>query len=438
MLGYRSFFQPHQMTRRHFIVGEWRKAAGLPPSWEIVENWLDLSSPFVHPAPPAQHVWTRKCADIQTLPTYKFPPAESFWYTFPSKPLPASPTTTMRPAVLASLLSDLSPFLNTSQRLRGQQVLDELTFGVRIPFTSVLPSLRSSNTSSTSVHGDEFTDTLAWWIRQGFVSGPFHIPPLAHFRSNQMMAIDQKSKIRIVMNLSAPDGTSYNDAIDDDALDKVTMSTARHVGYTIMDCGRGARLWKWDLVDAYKVLPAAQSDLRTQGFSWLGKFFIEDREPFGSEAAVAAFDRVGHTLADLAIVATKIPRKFVHRCLDDLPLVTPATSPLGPLFAVNYRRICEAVGVKLAPLCPNREKAFEDSTQGLVLGIIFDTHSLTWNMSKCKRDRILLAIRDPLLGHNVSLAAMQKLLGLLNDFGQMCPFLRAFRHPLVRLSLIHI
>lgn len=338
----------------------------------------------------------------------------------------------MRPAVLEALLSDLAPYLNSSQKLRGQQVLDELTFGVRIPFKCVLPSIRSSNTASTTVHGDEFTDTLAWWIRQGFVSGPFHIPPLAHFRSNQMMAIEQKSKIRIVMNLSAPEGQSYNDAIDDDALDKVTMSTARHVGYTIMDCGQGARLWKWDLVDAYKVLPAAQSDLRTQGFSWLGKFFIEDREPFGSEAAVAAFDRVGHTLADLTIVTSKIQRRFVHRCLDDLPLVTPATSPFGPIFANHYHRICDAVGVKLAPLCPNNEKAFEDSTQGLILGINFDTNSLTWYMSKCKRDRILEAIRDPLIGQKMSLAAMQKLLGLLNDFGQMCPFLKAFRHPLVQ------
>jgi len=321
--------------------------------------------------------------------------------------------------------------MSETQRRRGQQVLDELEFGVRIPFKNLLPSLSLSNTESTVQHGAEFTDTLAWWIRQRFVSGPFKNRPLPFFRSNQMMAIEQRSKIRIVMNLSAPVGDSFNDAIDDDALDRITMSTARHVGYTIMECGRKARLWKWDLVDAYKVLPAAQSDLSAQGFSWLGMYFTENQEPFGSEAAVAAFDRTGHTLADLAIITSKIPAKFVHRCLDDLPLVTPANLNLGPVFADRYRRICEAVGIKLAPLCPHKEKAFEDTTSGTILGITFDTNNLSWSISSEKRDRLLDAMSGPLLGDLVSLAAMQRLLGLLNDFGQMVPFLRAFRQPLV-------
>jgi len=288
-----------------------------------------------------------------------------------------------------------------------------------------------SNSESTVLHGEEFTDTLAGWIKKGFVSGPFRNPPLPFFRTNQMIAIEQKSKIRIVMNLSAPKGRSFNDAIEDDALDKISMSTARHVGYTIVDCGQHARLWKWDLVDAYKVLPAAMSDLSTQGFSCLGMFFTEVQQPFGSEAAVAAFDRVGHTIADLAIITSKIPRQFVHRTLDDLPLVTPADSLLGPIFADHYSRICEAVGIKLAPLCPAKEKAFVDSTSGTILGIKFDTVTLSWSISAQKRDRLLSAMAGPLLGCLVSLENMQKLLGLLNDFGQMCPFLRAFRQPLV-------
>lgn len=309
--------------------------------------------------------------------------------------------------------------------------MEELTHGVRVPFTCILPALRSTNSASTISHGDEFTDTLAWWIKQGFVSGPFQVPPLENFRTNAMIAIEQRSKIRIVMNLSVPEGASFNDAVHDDALEKVSMSTARHVGYTIMDCGTGARLWKWDLTDAYKNLPAAIGDLRAQGFTWMGKYFVETQEPFGSEAAVAAFDRTGHILADLAIVTSKIPRKWVHRILDDLPLVTPASSTLGPLFADHYRRICSAVGAKLAPLCPKKEKTFEDSTSGLILGIYFNTNTLTWSISQEKCDRLLHAMSGPLLGDRVSLEDMQKLLGLLNDFGQMCPFMRAFRQPLV-------
>ena len=310
-------------------------------------------------------------------------------------------------------------------------MLEELTYGAQVPFVRILPGMSCTNSASTVTHGEEFTDTLAWWIRQGFVSGPFRFAPFRKFRENAMIAVEQKSKIRIVMHLSAPEGESYNDAILDDALEKVSMSTARQVGYTIFDCGKGARLWKWDLADAYKNMPAAQADLRTQGFTWLGMKFVETQEPFGSEAAVAAFDRLGHTLADLAIVTSRIPRKFVHRTLDDLPLVTPANSPLGPVFADHYRKICTMVGAKLAPTCPKFEKAFEDTTSGVILGVCFNTNTFTWSISQEKCDRMLDAMSGPLLGDPVTLLEMQRLVGLLNDFIQMAPFLRAFRQPLI-------
>jgi hypothetical protein len=34
------------------------------------------------------------------------------------------------------------------------------------------------------------------------------------------------------------------------------------------------------------------------------------------------------------------------------------------------------------------------------------------------------------MGHPISLLDLQKLIGTLNDVGEMCPFLRGFRQPL--------
>jgi hypothetical protein len=62
-----------------------------------------------------------------------------------------------------------------------------------------------------------------------------------------MMAVEQRDKIRIVMNLSGPEGASFNDAIIEQALEKVSMSSARLFGYTLVDCGVGARMWKYDM-----------------------------------------------------------------------------------------------------------------------------------------------------------------------------------------------
>jgi hypothetical protein len=279
-------------------------------------------------------------------------------------------------------------------------------------------------------HGEEFTDTLAWWIRKGYVAGPFGAPPFANFRTNAMMAVSQKNKIRIIMDLSAPKGNSYNDAIDDSDLEKVSMSSARLFGYSVRDCGIGARMWKFDMVDAYKTIPAAQQDLRLQGFTWLGRFFIELKKVFGSKEAVSAFDRLNNTLVTLAALHARLPPHLIHRTLDDVPIVTPAHSSAGQEFAEAYQSICAHIGADLAPLCPQMEKAFCDSTSGTVLGIRFNTVSMKWSIPKDKKARILERIRKPLLGHPTSLLDLQKLIGTLNDIGQMCPFLRGFRQPL--------
>jgi hypothetical protein len=276
----------------------------------------------------------------------------------------------------------------------------------------------------------EFTDTLAWWIRQGYVSGPFAAPPLPDFRTNAMMAVAQKNKIRIIMNFSAPEGESYNDAINESALEKVSMSSARLFGYSVMDCGTGAKMWKFNMVDAYKTIPSAQSDLRLQGFSWLGKYFIELKKVFGSKEAVSAFDRLNNTIVTLAATASALPPSLIHRTLDDVPIVTLPNSAAGQKFAQEYQDICNSIGAALAPPCPNFEKAFCNSTWGTVLGIQFDTIPLTWSISRDKKAKILDRIRNPLMGQPINLNDLQKLIGTLNDVGQMCPFLRGFRQPL--------
>jgi hypothetical protein len=245
-----------------------------------------------------------------------------------------------------------------------------------------------------------------------------------------MIAVSQKDKIRIIMNLSKPEGNCFNDNVVTSLLEKVTMSTAKMFGYSVVDCGPGARIWKFDLTDAYKNLPARTADLRLQGFSWLQAFFVETQQAFGASTAVAAFDRLGSTVLALAVVQSGIPRKWVHRTLDDVPVVTPEDAVDGPLFAEKYKSVCKDLNIQLAAMCPDKEKAFEDSTCGTVLGIRFDTTDLTWAVSADKRDNILRDVAGPLQGDQLTLEQLQHLMGVLNDFGQMCPFLAGFRQPL--------
>jgi hypothetical protein len=176
-------------------------------------------------------------------------------------------------------------------------------------------------------HGEEFTDVLAWWITQKYVAGPFAIPPLPDFRSNAMMAIEQKGKIRIIMNLSAPQDESYNDAIDETYLEKVVMSSARLFGYSVIDCGKDAKMWKFDMVDAYKCIPATTADLRLQGFTWLGRYFVELKKVFGSKEAVSAFDRLNHTLVVLAAISSNLPLSYIQSAQKNLAGLWQCTAP---------------------------------------------------------------------------------------------------------------
>jgi len=113
-----------------------------------------------------------------------------------------------------------------------------------------------------------------------------------------------------------------------------------------------------------------------------------------------------------------------------VPVVTPAASIHGPRFAAAYQDICKTLNIQLAPACPQLEKAFQDSTVGTVLGIRFDTTRLTWTVSPEKRDNILRDVAGPLARAPLTLEQMQHLMGVLQDFGQMCPFLNGFKQPL--------
>ncbi len=78
--------------------------------------------------------------------------------------------------------------------------------------------------------------------------------------------------------------------------------------------------------------------------------------------------------------------------------------------------MCNALGARLAPNCPDKEKAFVDSTTGTVLGIIFDTMDMSWSISQSKVTTILQRIRPVMNGCPPGLQQLQSLLGALNDF----------------------
>jgi hypothetical protein len=211
------------------------------------------------------------------------------------------------------------------------------------------------------------------------------------------------------------------------------MTSARSFSHALIECGKGAVMSKFDMCDAYKLMPAKVSDYRLQGFCWLNRFFVELAQIFGAETAVCNFDALGHTLHVISMCATGILPRLVFRQLDDLPIVAPRWTTWCQDLTKVYSDNCALVNVKLAENCPSLDKAFVNSTKGKVLGIWFDSDTLTWSYPSVKRDKLLILIYDVFHSVSADLEDLESLVGRLNDFSLMCPFMRTFKKNCILL-----
>jgi len=128
------------------------------------------------------------------------------------------------------------------------------------------------NGKSAIKHGKLITDTIATWVKKGYVIGPFSSPPFKDLHISPLMATEQKTKVRPILNLSAPVGFSLNESVNKTDIRKLTMSSAKKFSQTLLQLGRNVVFAKSDLVDAYKLIPIHPSNWKYYGFKWLGKF----------------------------------------------------------------------------------------------------------------------------------------------------------------------
>jgi hypothetical protein len=364
------------------------------------------------------------------LKDYSVNPKPEYWENFPSKALPTEPTCEVNVPLLAKLCSRKVHMLTNSERIRAHTCIDNLKNGASSFQKSPLPACYQKNAANTVTHGREVSDAIASWLKKGFAAGPFDTPPLQNFRVNPLMAIQQSGKVRPVLNLSAPEGTSFNDFVNEIELEKVHMTSAKQFANSLIEAGEGAVFSKYNLVDAYKNVPVKIFYLRLQVFSWLSKFFVETRQIFGAKTAVPNYDIFGNTILTLANVDAQVPKCFLHRALDDVPLVSPKCRNYCETFDNAYVNTCSALNVKLAEPCKKFEKAFVHSSFGKVLGYFFNSKPLSWKLPDDKRQKYRNFAITLLEKRSSGLKDMQTLMGILNHAGMFAPFLRGFKFNL--------
>jgi hypothetical protein len=226
------------------------------------------------------------------------------------------------------------PNWDCHQRKKAKKIVSILKNGSRTQLTKNLPEITCKNAKSAIEHGEMMTDTIASWVKKGVLAGPFRTKPLKNFRINPLMAVAQKDKVRPILNLSSPKNRSFNDAVLETAISKLEMSSAKIFREEIFKHGRGAVFAKYDIKDAYKLIPGVPDQWQSFGFRRLGRYFYNTTTVFGSKSAPANFDALPETLVNIVCTMQNLPKKMVHRQLDDVPIVSTRDSGLTEKFGM--------------------------------------------------------------------------------------------------------
>ncbi len=341
-----------------------REDFGLPHSWARVKSWIKFRGEKKLKKMEMSGQKNLKWPNIPTLKDYGTPPKATFWDNFPNKDLPIIAETDINVSLLEEKVKALKASMTDHQFERSMKAVDYLKNGAPAFQKNILPGCFVKNAESTLKYGREITDNIATWVSEGYAAGPFDSPPCANFQVTPLIAVVQPGKVRPVLDVSSPNGESYNSSVCEFETETMKMASAKQFSQLILDCGHGAVMSKHDLEAAYKQVLCRASDLHLQGFSWLGKYFVETRQVFGAKTSVCNYDIVGETLKLIALIESDIPSTFVLRQVDDVPVVAPGDSGLCENFSATYKRICGELNVRLAPDCPLMDKAFTCQNRG--------------------------------------------------------------------------
>ena len=269
-------------------------------------------------------------------------------------------------------------------------------------------------------------DAFCSEIKAHHMAGPFSPNHIENAKINSLLSVKKPDgSRRQVGNLSAPKGSSFNDGIDPESLKewRVHQTTSKQISDMIARSGHGSWLSCCDMVSAYKTLPVCKKQRRLQCFRFLGKDFVDLRMIFGDKKACMFFDKFHCCIIEyLVLPKCPIPRQWVGRTIDDVPIVAPQNARDNiDKFVKGYKGQLSQLGIKYAPEDIERRKAFSPHTSGEMLGIWFDSVSMTWKLPDRKIveliNNIINAIKE---GSRVSLNDIEIIFGKLNHIAQVC------------------
>ena len=355
--------------------------------------------------------------DLPMLDNYKDTAPNWFWAAFPSNLVQPAVSLIDAEKLRAAALNARFPDRKTLDK-----VYNDLKHGARIGCKEEYryPST-SSNAPSALNFGRQVSDSIADWISKGFVYGPVpmeEVPDSAKF-SGLMTRPKPNGSVRIILNLSAPEGSCVNEGINKDEF-PASMSSTTDWLRTLHRAGRRAKMCKIDWADAYKHIAVHDEDTDLQWFEWCGKGFKELCLIFGGVSSAGIFDRVNKIVIHVALTLAKLDPSLVCQVLDDCCAAAPENSTVLEDFDRIFHDIAADLGIKLAPR-DDPEKSFAPRQKGVVLEIEYDTINWTWSLPSEKYIRLLHLIKDVALADHFKQDGIWSLTGKLLNIKPLIP-----------------
>ncbi len=339
-------------------------------------------------------------------------------------PLPehlARISTPMSGVIWAQELADHPDAVLVSEILQG------IREGFRIGYGRSRAPLRArgQNMQSATEHSEVVDKYLADEIEAGRVAraGTPQQAEAMGIHCSPFGVIPKKNRpgrFRLILNLSAPEGSSVNDGISKE-LASLSYVSLDVVAEAAAKLGRGALLAKMDVKQAYRQVSVHPDDRPLLGMLWKGEVFVDTTLPFGLRSAPLLFT----ALADAALwVMKKHGTSHVFHYVDDFITMGADAAECERNNAIMHET-CTRLG-----LPPEPEKDEGPATCITFLGIELDTAELELRLPQDK----LARLTTELAGWRGRKACKKRdLLSLIGVLSHACKVVRAGRTFLRRL-----
>jgi hypothetical protein len=236
---------------------------------------------------------------------------------------------------------------------------------------------------------------------------------------------NQEGKWRLILDLSSPTGNSVNDGIPKDKFSVQYMHVDDIIN-AVMELGRGALIAKFDIQNAYRIVPIHPDDRHLLGMQWRDQFYVDMTLPFGLRSAPYIFT----SIADLVEWSLKQNHGVgsLEHYLDDFHTLGPPNSVICQQNLDTCVQLCKEWGIPLHP-----DKLEGPSTCITVLGIEIDTVKLQARLPKEKFDLIMSLLMAWSHKRHCIKKDLESLIGYLQHACRVIPPGRTFLRRMINL-----